>query len=145
MNINETVSVWSRLEQTKKPIVIYGMGDGALKIMKVFAEKNIKLSDIFASDEYVRGHSFEGYKVLRYAEVCEKYDDFVIVVAFAVHDEPMMNRLYELSARHELYAPDVPVAGGGLFTPNILKASVKALKRHTACLPTMYHEKPLKR
>ena len=31
--IKETVSVWERLQQTTKPIVLYGMGNGADKIV----------------------------------------------------------------------------------------------------------------
>ena len=31
--IKETVSVWEHLQQTTKPIVLYGMGNGADKIV----------------------------------------------------------------------------------------------------------------
>ncbi len=114
--IHETQTVWQLLTQTHKPIVLYGMGDGALKILRVCKEYDIAVSDIFASDGFVRGHSFEGYRVKTLSEIQALYPDFIILVAFAVHDEPMMRRLYELSTRYELYVPDVPVAGEGLFT-----------------------------
>ena len=32
---NPVTDVWSRLSEVKKPIVMYGMGDGAEKILKV--------------------------------------------------------------------------------------------------------------
>ena len=31
--IRETQDVWQRLQNTQKPIVMYGMGDGAVKIL----------------------------------------------------------------------------------------------------------------
>ncbi|MEG1996285.1 MAG: FkbM family methyltransferase, partial [Oscillospiraceae bacterium] len=61
--LSESTSVWQVLKQCNKPILIYGMGDGALKIMRVFEVYNIKISGFFASDEFVRGHSFCGFKV----------------------------------------------------------------------------------
>ena len=115
--ITENQSAWQNLVQADKPIVLYGMGDGAVKILRVCSRYGINIADIFASDGFVRGHSFEGYRVKRLAEIEAIYGDFIILVAFAVHDEPTMNRLYELSERYELYVPDVPVAGEGLFTP----------------------------
>lgn len=60
--ITEKQSSWEKLQAETRPIFIYGMGDGAEKIMRVFREKSIPLAGIFASDEFVRGHSFAGYR-----------------------------------------------------------------------------------
>lgn len=120
--IKQQRTVWQYLRETKKPVVLYGMGDGAEKIRKACAQQSITISDIFASDEYVRGHSFAGFRVKRLSEIQEIYNDFVVVVCFAVHDDGMLNRLYELDTRYELYAPDVPVAGEGLFDDTYVKA-----------------------
>ena len=37
--IKEKVTCWEKLAAETRPIFIYGMGDGALKIMAVFREK----------------------------------------------------------------------------------------------------------
>ena len=115
LNINET-DVWERLAQSDKPTVIYGMGNGAEKIISVLSEYGVSVSDIFASDEFVRGHSFLGYKVLKYSEVCEKYNDFNVVLAFATHLPDMLQRIENISKEHSVFAPDVPIAGDGIFT-----------------------------
>lgn len=107
--LTETESVWNYLKKSSKPIVMYGMGDGALKIMKVFERYHIRLSAIFASDEFVRGHSFEGFPVLSFAQVKERFQDFIIVLAFGTFREPLLSYLYEMSEAYEFYAPDVPV------------------------------------
>lgn len=114
--IKEKLSSWDKLKAEKRPIFIYGMGDGALKIMSVFKEKGITLSGIFASDEFVRGHSFQGYKVHKLSEIEEMVDDFVIVLAFAAGYQEIVDKITNLAEKHTLYVPDVPVAGGGLFT-----------------------------
>ena len=107
--LTETQSVWDTLKKAKKPIVMYGMGDGALKIMRVFARYGIQLSGIFASDEFVRGHSFEGFPVLSFAQMREQFSEFIIVLAFGTFREPLLSYLYGMSEQYEFYAPDVPV------------------------------------
>ena len=76
-------NVWDSLKETDLPIVIYGMGNGADMIIENLQSIGADFADIFASDEFVRGHSFHGKRVLKYSEVQEKYSDFVIVMAFA--------------------------------------------------------------
>lgn len=107
--LSEQVSVWEYLSKTEKPIVMYGMGDGALKIMHVFERYGIRLSGMFASDDFVRGHSFMGFPVLSLSQVKEQYEDFIIVLAFGTFREPLLSYLYDLSEQYEFYAPDVPV------------------------------------
>lgn len=114
--ITEKITCWEKLQNETKPIYIYGMGDGALKIMSVFRKYGIKTKGIFASDDFVRGHYFEGFKVLRLSEVEEIEDDFAVVLAFAAGYEELVNRIKDISKKHTLYVPDVPVFGVGLFT-----------------------------
>ena len=109
-------NVWQSLKEAELPIVLYGMGNGADMILDKLSEMSIKPADIFASDEFVRGHSFRGYKVLKYSEVCEKYSDFIIVVCFAVHDSAMLEKIRQMSLEHTLYAPNVPIVDDGVFT-----------------------------
>jgi len=114
--ITEKQSCWDRLKAEKRPIFIYGMGDGALKIMSVFKSKGILLSGIFASDDFVRGHSFEGYRVHKLSEIEEMVSDFVVVLAFAAGYQEIVDKIFNIASKHTLYVPDVPVTGNGLFT-----------------------------
>ena len=115
IEINEK-DVWQKLKEDGKPTVIYGMGDAAERIIKILQENGIEPNDIFASDEFVRGHSFLGKKVLKYSQICEKYEDFNIVLAFATHIPDVLNRIKQMNTEHSVFAPDIPVAGNGLFT-----------------------------
>ena len=114
--ITEKKDCWNFLRETELPVFIYGMGDGALKIMKVFRKYGIPVAGFFASDEFVRGHTFEGHLVHTLSQIESLIDDFVIVLAFAAGYESLYKRINEIASRHTLIAPDVPVAGDGLFT-----------------------------
>lgn len=113
-------SSWERLKNTDKPVYIYGMGDGCLKLMKQFERFGIKISGIFASDEFVRGHSFLGYKVQKLSEVEEQNDDFVIALAFAAGYKELIEKIDRISLSHELIMPDTAVYGGEPFLKETL-------------------------
>lgn len=114
--IKETRSCWESLKEEKRPIYIYGMGNGALKIMSAFKQYGIPLAGVFASDDFVRGHEFEGYRVQKLSEIEKTVEDFVVVLAFGVCKQPMIEKIESLALKYKVYVPDVPVAGNGLFT-----------------------------
>lgn len=107
--------LWEYLRASEKQVVLYGMGNGAEKIKNTLDAKGIPTADIMASDEFVRGHSFLGYRVKTLAEIEQTYDNFVILVCFGTQIPEVMEHIKRISEKHELYAPNVPVAGDGLF------------------------------
>lgn len=117
--ITEKQSSWDFLKNTELPVFIYGMGDGALKIMSAFEKYGIPVAGFFASDEFVRGHYFEGHLVHKLSHIEDLIDDFVVVLAFAAGYKSLYDRIFEISEKHILLAPDVPVipdGSGELFT-----------------------------
>ena len=110
-------NVWDFLKNDNKPIMIYGMGNGAEKIISTLDTYGVKVSEIFASDEFVRGHSFLGYKVLKYSDICEKYDDFNVVLAFATHLENVIENIKKINNKHLFFAP-LGLFWGCLFLKN---------------------------
>lgn len=109
------VDIWETLSETKKPIIMYGMGDGAEKILEVMDRYGIRPADFMASDEFVRGHSFKGYRVKKLSEIEELYDDFIVIICFGSALPDVLEKIDRIREKYETYAPDVPVAGGGLF------------------------------
>ena len=95
-----TEDAWHTLKKSTMPILIYGMGNGADKIISVFERYGIEYSDVFASDGFVRGHMYRGKTVLSYSEACEKYGSFHIVVSFGTRLPDVMERIYSLEAKH---------------------------------------------
>lgn len=120
---------WEQLQKTEKPIVMYGMGNGADRLLAIFEGIGVEVREFFASDAFVRGHSFHGKRVKKLAEIQEEYADFVIVVAFAVQDRPTMEAICRLHEQYELYAPDLPVAGETLFDREFFRAHMDELQQ----------------
>ncbi len=127
--IKERQSIWDWLAGCGKPVVLYGMGDGALKIMAACQKYGIAVEGIFASDGFVRGHQFQGYPVLTLGQMEAKLKDFVVLLAFAVHDAPTIDWIHQIAQRHTLLVPDVPVVGEGLFTLEYLYANQDKVQR----------------
>jgi len=121
--------LWEYLRQCGKKIVLYGMGDGAEKIKAVLDEKGVGVADIMASDEFVRGHDFLGHRVKKLSEIEAEYDDFVILVCFGTQLPEVMEKIYGIGERHELYAPNVPVAGEGVFDLEYANAHKSELQK----------------
>ncbi len=112
---NPVVDVWTRLSETKKPIIMYGMGDGAEKILHVMEKYDIEPTDYMASDDFVRGHSFKGHRVKKLSEIEELYNDFIVVLCFGTSIPEVMENIDRIREKYEVVAPDVPVIGDGLF------------------------------
>ncbi len=113
--------LWEYLKTANKPVVLYGMGNGADMIIDVLESIGTNFSDVFASDGFVRGHYFHGKQVLTFSQIKEKYEDFIILMTFAVHDEETLLKVREMAENYEFYSPTVPIAGKGLFTIDYLK------------------------
>lgn len=103
--------MWDEIREEKRPIVVYGMGNGADKLFSRLAEIGVTPSDIFASDGFVRGHSYRGMRVKSFSEIKETYSDFVILLSFASNREEVLEMLTEVDKKYDMYIPDMPVAG----------------------------------
>jgi FkbM family methyltransferase len=102
----------------KKPLYLYGMGNGAMKILTVMKQYGIEIKGIFASDNFVRGHSFAGFKVEHLADIEAREKEFAVVLAFGAGYAEILERIENIAKGHTLYVPDIPVYGGGLFDYN---------------------------
>lgn len=126
LKINE--DLWSYLSKTDKNIVMYGTGNGADKIIDVFENKGIKLYGIFASDDFARGQNFRGFTVKKYSDFVNELEDFIVVVSFASQRDEVLENIYKIASERELYAPDVPVFGDGLFDLEYFNQNVDKLR-----------------
>lgn len=100
-----------------RPILLYGMGNGADKIIAVCEAYGIPVADFFASDGFVRGHSFHGKVVLSFSQACEKYgtENMIVLLSFASSRPEVLETIQRVASVCEMYIPDVPVCGTELF------------------------------
>ena len=117
MNLNIDMDLWEYLASTPKTVVMYGMGNGADKILAICEARGIEVADFFASDGFVRGHSFHGKRVLSFSEAKEKYgaENMIVLLSFASSLPDVIENIKKIAAECELYAPDVPVFPSELF------------------------------
>lgn len=107
--------LWTYLKETTKPIVLYGMGNGADKIISVLNRYDIKISGVFASDGFVRKKTFHGFPVTDYTTAKQTFGDMIVLVCFGSGLQDVIANIKRIASEQELYAPDVPVYGDVLF------------------------------
>lgn len=120
--------LWDRLKNEKRPIVIYGMGNGADKLICKFRQYGISFADIFASDGFVRGHSFHGIRVKSFTEIKGKYQDFVIVLSFASSRPEVIEMISKMNDEYSLVVPDMPVAQNVYFDKDFYNLNYERIK-----------------
>ena len=130
MKINTKTDLWSYLAATEKTVVMYGMGNGADKILRICDAYGIEIADFFASDGFVRGHSFHGKTVLSYSAVKEKYgaQNIIVLLSFASSLPDVLALFDKVDSECEMYAPDVPVCGDALFNMEFFKTHVSEIE-----------------
>ena len=107
--------MWDRLQNADKPIVLYGTGNAAEKIIAELNKRNITIAGIFASDGFVRTRSFSGFPVLSYQDAKDKFGNMIVLLCFGSHLPDVIENIKRIASEQELYAPDLPIAGEGLF------------------------------
>jgi len=129
---NGMKDLWSILKETKKPILLYGMGDGADKIISVLQKYDIKISGVFASDGFVRKKVFHGFEVTDYKTTKNNFGDMIVLVCFGTALPDVLSNIKRISKEQELYAPDIAVYGNTLF-------DMQYAKENQAALSEIYH------
>ena len=111
------MDLWQTLAATDKTVVMYGMGNGADKILAVCERYGIEVKEFFASDDFVRGQQFHGKTVRRFSDVCKQYgaENIIVLVSFASSLPDVMDNIARVADVCETYIPDVPVKGDTLF------------------------------
>lgn len=112
--IFEDISLIEYIKRSGKSVVLYGMGDGAVKLLSILNSHGIVPVGIFASDEFVRYNKFCSYTVKKLSDIEAEFDDFIILVAFATSLDSVRNHIFSLSERHPIFVPDINVAGDPL-------------------------------
>lgn len=125
-------SVWARLKKEGKPVILYGMGDGADKVLNAFASYGIKPFGVMASDDFVRGQSFCGFTVKKLSDFENELQDFTIALCFASQLEEVMSHIKSIALRHCVVVPSVPAFGEVLFDDGfVAKNKAEIEKAHS--------------
>lgn len=124
--------LWEYLSEARRPIALYGTGDGADKIIAVLERYGLKnlIAAVFASDGFVRDRMFHGFKVMSYAECCRLLGntDFIVLVCFGSARPEVLSQVDKISSERELYVPEVPVYGDTLFSRDFYESNLTLIE-----------------
>lgn len=110
--------LWTYLKEEHakgRPIVLYGTGDGADKIIARLSEDGISVSGVFASEGFVRDRYYRDMKVESFDGIKTRLEDPIVLVSFGSSRPEVIEAIDKVASCFEAYAPDVPVCGGEVF------------------------------
>ena len=120
--------VWRALSECGQPIALYGMGDGADKVLSAFERFGIKPAAVMASDAFVRGQYFHGFKVKKLGELEAELGEFTVALCFASQLPEVISAIKNVASRHRLLVPTVPVFGDTLFDGGFIDSNIQKIK-----------------
>ncbi len=123
------IDLWEYLKTVKKPIVLYGMGNGADKTVARLKSDGISISGVFSSSGFKKNKTYAGHIVKDYETLKNELGDMLILVCFGSHLPTVMDNIKKLAKENELYIPDVPVAGEEIFDIQFVKKYKAHLKK----------------
>lgn len=111
MSITEKISnhpsVWEKLQNESRPIVLYGTGNGADLVLDIFETLGITAQGVCASDGFVRKRTFRGFEVMSISDAMEKFGNPLFCLSFASSIDEVMDKIKALNP----LVPVVPVFG----------------------------------
>ena len=118
----DSLSVWEKLKNTAEPIIMYGTGNGADKVLDILEELNIKIAGVTASNSFVRKRSFRGFQVMPISYFEEIYESFTVIITFGTSMPEVMDNIFSVAQKHTTLVPVVPVIGTQIFDRAFLEA-----------------------
>lgn len=113
-------NVWDALKNTRKPIVLYGMGNGADKALDEFARRGITAAGVMASDDFVRYQDYRGFIVRKQSDLEGELGDFLVALCFASSLPDVTAHIRRVAEEHELLIPNTPVIGDEVLDDSYL-------------------------
>ncbi|MBO4338507.1 MAG: FkbM family methyltransferase [Clostridia bacterium] len=119
--------LWQNLKERTEPVYLYGMGDGADKILDECIRQGIKVSGVFASDGFVRNQVFRGFTVESYSSAKEKSPDMIALLCFGTSLENVIESVRQKAEEITLFAPSVPVYGENVFNEDFYEKNIEKI------------------
>ena len=125
----KTQSSWEFLKSTPLPVAVYGTGNGADRVFHEFEKLGITVSAVVASDGFVRNRTFHGFQVKAISQAEEEFGDFAVALCFASPLPQVVESIKELSLKHKVLMPSVPVFGDNIFNKDFLKDKLTCIEK----------------
>ena len=128
-NLLKKESSWEYIRNSSLPFALYGTGNGADKVIRELDHYGLKAEHIIASDGFVRDRSFHGIKVKSAGQLEDEIGEYNILVCFASSRDEVIDNINELSAKHTVLMPSVPVYGDSVFDKSFLRDNLEDINK----------------
>ena len=71
-----------KLKNLRTPVVLYGTGDGADRLIDDLNRLGVSVSGVFASDGFVRKRMFRGFEVGSFDSLYRSFPDMTVLMCF---------------------------------------------------------------
>ena len=122
-------NVWDALRQSELPIVLYGMGNGADKVLDAFEKYHIKTYGVMASDDFCRYQEFRGFTVKKQSDFERELGDFIVALCFGSSLPEVTAHILEVAKTHIVLVPNVPVVGDVLMDEDFIRRYHEDIER----------------
>ncbi len=122
-------SVWEKLKKLNEPIIMYGTGNGADKVIDILESIGVSIDGVTASSGFVRERVFRGFPVKPVEYFEEKFERFTLIVTFGSSIPEVMENIYNLSEKHTVLVPCVPVIGDEICDQNFINRNIESLEK----------------
>ena len=126
--------IWERLSDEDRPIILYGTGNGADKVLDEMAKRGIAVQGIMASDDFVRGQVFRGFTVKRLDDHAKELSDPIIIIAFGSQRSEVIGNILSVAGRYTVLCADVPVYGDNVFDRDFYEENYNSLQQTRSIL-----------
>lgn len=117
----EKDSVWTALEKTEEPIIMYGTGNGADKVFEALDSRGITVNGVAASDGFVRKRQFHGFEVRPISEFEEALEKFTVIITFGTQIPEVIDNIKNITKKHRVLVPCVPVIGNEIYCEEFIE------------------------
>ncbi len=121
--------VWDALKNCDQKIILYGMGNGADKVLNEFEKRGISCYGVMASDDFVRYQNFRGYTVKKMSDFEKEIGDFTVALCFASQLPCVMEYIKKVASKHPMLIPNVPVYGDEIIDDEYLNKHIDEYKK----------------
>ena len=122
-------NVWAALEDSPKPVVLYGMGNAADRVLDEFDRRGISAAGVMASDDFVRYQEFRGFTVKKQSNLEHELGDFTVALCFGSSLSDVMRHIRSVASQHELLVPNIPVVGDELMDEAFIEVNRDDIQR----------------
>ncbi len=113
-------NVWTALAESRLPLVLYGMGNAADRVLDILTRRGIRVAGVMASDDFCRYQPFRGFTVKKESDLQRELGDFTVALCFGSSLPDVMAHIREVAGRHPLLVPNIPVVGDELMDDEYL-------------------------